>query len=100
MKIEAKVQHIQITTKYELQPFAADDPESSADHIAELKTKLVNDEYDTSFEGMSLFDVKNVLPLKNDKGQDELWLASQADLVEVYKSKDMKVYDLVITYKL
>lgn len=99
MNITAKVQYIQITTKFELEPFATNTPEETASSIANLKTKLVNDEYNTTFAGISLFDVKNVLPLKNDKGEQELWLAVQADLTEVYKSKDLKIYDLDITYR-
>lgn len=99
MEIKTRVQHVQITTKTELQPFSTNDTESSAFHISELKAKLAANVDNTSFEGMNLFDVKTIIPYKNNKGEEEQWVATEVDLNELYISKDMRIYDLIITYK-
>lgn len=96
MNIESKVQYIQITTNVKLEEESTSSAEETVEFLQKIRERLKEGEY--TFEGTDLFSLKHVLPLKNEDGQEEQWIAKYADLQCVYNSKDLKVYDLDVSY--
>jgi hypothetical protein len=97
MKINSKIQFIQITTKdVKLNAVATDTVEETEIKLSELKELLANS--GVSYEGMDLADVQDTLTLTSSLGNTEFWAATQMDLQVIYESKDLNVYDLYITY--